>query len=74
MALELAIARGAPSGGCLSSPVRSHWPPGAWLSCGIALRGGVSVWVPDVAVSPIFSPAAARVMLDAGAAAVGRLM
>lgn len=40
-------------------------------ACGTALRTGGPVWVPDVARSPVFSGAAARVMLDAGAAAVG---
>ena len=39
-------------------------------ACGTALHTGGSVWVPDVARSPIFSGNAVRVMLDAGAAAV----
>ena len=39
-------------------------------ACGTALRTGAPVWVPDVARSPIFSRAAAQVMLDAGSAAV----
>lgn len=39
-------------------------------ACGTALHTGGSVWVPDVARSPIFSGTAVHVMLDAGAAAV----
>ena len=42
---------------------------GAGSACGDALRTGTSVWVADVASSPIYSPAAVQVMLDAGAAA-----
>jgi len=39
-------------------------------ACGSALHSGNSVWVPDVARSPVFSRTAARVILGAGAAAV----
>lgn len=39
-------------------------------ACGAALHTGASVWVTDVARSPIYTRAAAQVMLDAGAAAV----
>jgi anti-anti-sigma factor len=39
-------------------------------ACGAALHTGTSVWVPDVPRSPIFSGTTARVMADAGSAAV----
>lgn len=39
-------------------------------ACGTALETGGSVWIPDVARSPVFSRGATRVMLDAGAESV----
>jgi anti-anti-sigma factor len=66
------IADDASSAGgtCASGTCASGTSASGTSASGTAARTGAPVWVPDVARSPLFSTAAAKVMLDAGAAAV----